>query len=115
MLILSMTLILGLIALGQARDAADVAWEVRRAKVVMSRLITTVPQGYATSAGVIDGFAWTVETTGTGAERPVEICRRAVALQYARSGREYAAATLAPCPLETSPDTASGSALDLGA
>ncbi|MDZ4370981.1 MAG: hypothetical protein U1C74_06125 [Phenylobacterium sp.] len=115
MLILSMTLILGLSTPGQARNAADVVWELRRVNVLMSRLITTAPQGYATSAGATAGFAWAVETLGTGTERPVEVCRGAVALQDTRSVRDYAAATLAPCPLETTLEAALGAAVDLGA
>lgn len=101
-LILSMTLVLSLRALGQAREAADVAWEVRRAQALLAHLMEAAPHRYAPSAGESDGFTWTVETAITGAERPIEVCRRAVSVHSARSGRDYAAATLETCPLEPS-------------
>jgi hypothetical protein len=100
MLILAMTLVMSLRALGQARDVADVAWEVRRADSLIAHLIEAAPHRYATSAGASDGFGWTVETTTTGAERPVEVCHRTVALENRRSGRTYRAATLEACPIE---------------
>jgi len=100
MLILSLTLVMSLRALGPAGDAAEMAWEVRRADSLIAHLIEAAPHRYAPSAGTSDGFAWTVETTITGAERPVEVCRRAVALENALSGRTYAAATLETCPVE---------------
>jgi len=100
MLILSLTLVMSLRTLGQARDAADAAWEVRRAHSLLAHLIEAAPHRYAPSAGESDGFAWTVQTTLTGAERPIEVCRRAVALKNERSGRTFAAATLETCPLD---------------
>jgi len=100
MLILSTTLVLGLTALGQARQVADAAWEARRAEALVSYLLETAPHTYASTAGNNGAFAWTVETTGTGAERPIEVCRRAVALRAVRSGRTYGAATLETCPLD---------------
>lgn len=100
MLILSMAIVLSLDVLQQARAAADAAWEVRRADSLMAHLIEAAPHRYASSAGESDGFRWSVETTVTGAERPVEVCRRAVALRNRTSGRRYAAATLETCPLE---------------
>jgi Tfp pilus assembly protein PilV len=100
MLILSTSLVLGLSALSQARRVADVARETRRAKVLVAYLLEAAPHTYGSSAGTRGGFAWTVETTATGAERPIEICHRAVALRASGSGRTYGAATLEPCPLE---------------
>lgn len=100
MLILSMSVVLTLAALGQARGAADVAWEVRRAGALMAYLIEMAPHRYATSFGETDGFSWTVDTTATGAERPIEVCRRAVALENERSGRIYRVATQETCPVE---------------
>lgn len=99
-LILAMALVLSLTALNQARDAADSASEVRRAHVLMAHLIEAAPHRYALSTGFSDDFAWSVATTVTGAERPIEVCRRAVALENGRSGRTYAAATLETCPTE---------------
>jgi hypothetical protein len=103
MLILATSLVLSLAALGQARDAADVAWEVRRADALLAHLIETAPHRYAASSGETDGFSWTVETTATGAERPIEVCRRAVALENERSGRLYRGATQETCPVEPGP------------
>jgi len=100
MLILAVTLITSLGALGQARRAAAVAWEVRRADTLIAHLIEAAPHRYAASAGTSDGFAWLVETTATGADRPVAVCRRAVSLENGRSGRLYRAATLEACPVE---------------
>jgi hypothetical protein len=100
MLILSLALVLSLRALGQAREVADVAWEIRRADSLLAYLIEAAPHRYEASGGTSDGFRWTVETAITGAERPVEVCRRAVALKNLKSGRAYAAATLETCPLE---------------
>jgi hypothetical protein len=102
MLILSMALVLSLQTLGQARDAVDMAWEVRRAGALADYLLEAAPHRFAPSAGVQDQFSWRVETTLTGAERPVEVCRRAVALENQRTGRRYAAATLETCPVEPS-------------
>jgi len=42
-----------------------------------------------------------VETTTTGADRPVAVCRRAVSLENRLSRRTYQAATLEACPLLT--------------
>jgi hypothetical protein len=100
MLILAMTLVMSLRALGQARDVADRAWEVRRAETLIAYLIEAAPHRYEASAGARDGFGWRVETTTTGAERPVEICHRTVALENRHSGRRYRAATLEACPVE---------------
>jgi len=101
MLILSMTLVLSLSALGQARDVAEVAWETRRAQSLLSHLIESAPHRFEASAGSSDGFTWAVETTTTGADRPVAVCRRAVTLENRLSGRSYQAATLEACPLLT--------------
>jgi hypothetical protein len=100
MLILSLALVLSLRALGQAREVVEVAWEVRRADSLIGHLIEAAPHRYEASAGTSDGFRWTVETAITGAERPIEVCRRAVGLTNLRSGRAYAAATLETCPVE---------------
>lgn len=99
MLVLSLTLVMSLRAIGQARDAAEVAWEVRRADALIAHLLQAAPHSFEASAGSSDGFAWTVATTMTGAERPVEVCRRAVSVQYRPSGRLYGAATLETCPV----------------
>jgi len=101
MLILSMTLVLSLTALGKARDVADVAWETRRAQSLLSHLIETAPHSFEPGAGVSDAFTWAVETTTTGADRPVAVCRRAVSLENRLSRRTYQAATLEACPLLT--------------
>lgn len=99
MLILSLSLMMSLSALGRAREVADVASEVRRAQVLMVHLMETAPRRYGSVAGLSDEFAWSVETVVTGAERPIEICRRALTLKNARSGRTYAAATQEVCPI----------------
>jgi hypothetical protein len=99
MLILALTVVLGLRTLQQARQAADVAWEYRRAQSLLAQLMETAPRRYAESAGLRDGFRWTVETTATGAERPIEVCRRAVDLKNVRSGRTYGVSTLEACPI----------------
>jgi hypothetical protein len=99
MLILTVVLIMSLRGLGQARDAGDLAWEARRANSLLAHLIEDAPHRYEVSTGTTDGFSWQVETTGTGAERPIEVCRRAVTLA-SRTGRTYRAATLEACPQE---------------
>jgi type II secretory pathway pseudopilin PulG len=98
-LILATVLILSLVALGQARAAADVAWEARQARVLLDNLLQTGPRQDQPLVGRTGAFTWILRTETTGAERPIAICRRSVSLEHAQSGRSYAAATLETCPL----------------
>ena len=103
MLMLALSLGLAQQALGRARDVADVALETRRAQTLLTGLIERGTPSFAVQDGESDGFRWRVETTTTGAERPIEVCRRAVSLENLRTGRAYRAATLEACPLEPAP------------
>ncbi|MDZ4372183.1 MAG: hypothetical protein U1C74_12265 [Phenylobacterium sp.] len=98
-LILATALILSLAALGQARAAADVAWEARQAKVLLDYLLQTGFHQDQPLVGKTGAFTWVLRTEATGAERPIAICRRSVSLEHGQSGRSYAAATLETCPL----------------
>jgi len=95
-----MALILSLRALQQARDTAEVAWELRRAQVLLAHLLDTAPWRYAASSGESDEFTWAVETSPIGAERPIEVCRRAASIENVRTGRAFRAVSLETCPLE---------------
>ena len=99
LLILSITLILSLTALQQARAAGDMAWEVRRADSLLAEAMGTAPRRLAASAGEVAGFAWTVETSPTGAEQPVALCRRTAVVESLATGRTFRAATLETCPV----------------
>lgn len=98
MLILSMSLAICFGALARARDAAAAAEEMRRADALISYLMTTTPHREVPSSGVTDGFKWTLRLGITGAERPIAVCQRDVALESSKSGRVFRAATLETCP-----------------
>ncbi|TAJ28467.1 hypothetical protein [Bosea sp. (in: a-proteobacteria)] len=97
-MILALGLILSLQAVTQARHAAAMAWEVRRAHTLLTHLMESAPRSFDEQQGDSDGFSWRVEVQLTGAERPVEVCRRSTTLTNIRSGRNYSAATLEACP-----------------
>ncbi|WP_340643888.1 hypothetical protein [Phenylobacterium sp.] len=99
LMIISMTLIMSFKAMAQAGQTTAAATEVRRAEALLSYLLESTPRGYEVAAGRTDGFAWRVELDATGAERPVEVCRRAASLTSVDSGRTYKAATLETCPV----------------
>jgi hypothetical protein len=99
LLILSTTLIMSFQALQQAGRTAQAAGEARRAQSLITFLLETSPRVLETRQGQQDGFSWRFETDATGAERPIEVCRRSVTLQSQASGRTYAAATLETCPV----------------
>jgi len=101
LLMLSLTLIFGLRAAGEARHAADQASEARRAQALMAGLLNRGPRTFSDSSGTTDAFSWSLQTRGTGADQPVAICHRAVALTGLASHRVYRAATLETCPVET--------------
>lgn len=98
LLIISTTIVLTLHALGTARRAAMAADEVQRAHTLLNHLMLSAPRQYEAANGQTDGFAWTVETTPTGAEAPVEVCRRFVRAVHPTSKRVYAFSTLETCP-----------------
>ncbi|MFZ3004791.1 MAG: hypothetical protein WA047_01360 [Phenylobacterium sp.] len=98
LMILALGLILSLQAVTQARHAAAMAWEIRRAHTLLTHLMESAPRSFDELRGDSDGFAWRVQVQLTGAERPVEVCRRSTTLTNVRSGRTYAAATLETCP-----------------
>lgn len=95
--ILSLGLILGLSGLSQARNAGELASETRRAELLITHLMQSGPRRFEAAEGESGGFAWSLETTPIGAERPIALCRRAVALKSA-SERSFQAVTLESCP-----------------
>lgn len=98
LLMISLTLVYGLRAVDQAENAAARAEEIRQATRLLSELMATAPRSYAASSGATDRFDWTVVTQITGAERPIEVCRRAIELRDRKSSRAYAASSLEICP-----------------
>jgi len=102
MLILSLAIIFSLDAGRQARVAAEQAREVSRARTLLAQLVETGPRTFDDTTGASDDFTWTVQTRATGGERPIEVCHRQVLLTNIGSRRNYQAATLETCPIETS-------------
>lgn len=100
LLILSVSLVLSLGALAQARETTDLAWELRRAEARLSHLLDAGPRRLTASAGVSGGFGWSLETQPVGAEQPIALCRRAARIVAIASGRTFEAATRETCPLE---------------
>jgi len=98
LMILSLAVILSMTALQQARQAANAALEVREAGILLSRLLESGPRSMEPASGQAQGFAWALNTTPTGSERPIEVCRRQALVTSAASGRSYAAATQETCP-----------------
>lgn len=98
LMILSVTVVLGLVALQQTVGVSEAAWEARQAHTLIRHVMNTGPRDLGGAAGEAQGFSWRLETQLTGADRPIPICRRAVSLVAADSGRGYKAATLTPCP-----------------
>jgi len=98
MLVLALTTTLSLQALRVARDAADRTRELRGAEALLGALLADGPRRFGVVEGRDAGFGWRLETQATGAERPIELCRRAAELRSERSGRVYAAVTLETCP-----------------
>lgn len=101
LLILALTVTLSLQALLQAQRTSDRAAEIGAARALIDNLMAAGPRSLVPAEGVAGAFAWRVKTEATGAERPVEVCRRAVEVVEAESGRTYAAATLSVCPEAT--------------
>jgi hypothetical protein len=100
LLIFALALVFSLQAGRQARAAADQASEVRQAHTLLAQLLETGPQQFEDASGAAGAFSWQVETRTTGAERPIEICHRQVAVTNLRTKRAYRAATLETCPLQ---------------
>lgn len=100
LMIIALATILSFRAIEGALQATTSAWEVRRAQALIGRLLDTAPRTYRPHEGATDGFSWRLETQLTGADRPIEICRRSVRLINLRTDRRYDAATLETCPLE---------------
>lgn len=103
LMIISLAAVLSFRALEQANRAAESGWELRRAQVLASRLMDASPRTYVASTGTTDGFTWRLETNPTGADRPIEVCHRAVKLTNVSTRRTYEVATLETCPLEQFP------------
>jgi hypothetical protein len=100
LLMISLTVVLSLEALAQARRTAALALETRQAGALITELFLIAPDSFATLTGEREGLAYRVETTLTGADRPIEVCRRAVRVTRTATGRTYQAATLTICPVE---------------
>jgi hypothetical protein len=102
LLIFAIAMAFSLQAGRQARLAADQAREVREAQVLLAHLIETGPSRFEDAMGATGGFTWRIETRLTGAEQPIAICHRQVAIRNARTQRAYQLATLGSCPVEAS-------------
>ncbi|WP_310542642.1 hypothetical protein [Phenylobacterium sp.] len=98
LMLLSTAIIMSLIVMEQARRVTVLATEVRRAQSLMTMLLETPPEALEDLSGQATGFTWRLQTRPTGAERPIEICRRSVDLVSASGGRAYQAATQVTCP-----------------
>lgn len=98
LMILSLASILSFRAVLQADRVATFARETRVAQTLLDDLMRTAPRSFVDAGGEARGFNWTVETRRTGAERPIEVCRRRVVVVNGESGRRYWAATLETCP-----------------
>jgi hypothetical protein len=98
LMIISLTLGLSYAAIQNAEASGRMADEATRADALLRDLIEGRDDALGTDAGSRDGFTWRVETQLTGSDRPIAVCRRAVAITNMRSGRAYATSTLQPCP-----------------
>lgn len=98
LVILSTAVILSLQAMAGAKQAAALAWEVRRAKVLTIQLLETGPRRFEEATGSDREFDWRLVTQATGAERPIAICRRAVSLVSRARHKSYSTSTLVTCP-----------------
>jgi hypothetical protein len=98
--ILGMTLSLSLVAADRATRAARLAQEIRLADALLRDVLVSGPRSLRPLSGVTSGYAWTVETQVTSAERPIEVCRRYVQLTALSSSRRYWASTFETCPAE---------------
>ena len=98
MLILALSLGLSLQAVQHAEQAADQAQEIRQADSLLNTLMTDGPAVRGPLAGVDRGFAWALDTEPTGADRPIELCRRAVQVTSQATGRMFRTASLQTCP-----------------
>jgi len=103
MLILALTAILSLQALDVTRKAAERTAELRGADALIGALLADGPRRFGAVEGRDAGFGWRLEIQATGADRPIELCRRAVELRSERSGRAYGAVTLETCPPADAP------------
>lgn len=98
LVILSTAVILSLQAMAGAKQAAALAWEVRRAKVLTVQLLETGPRRFTETTGSDRDFDWRLVTQATGAERPIAVCRRAVSLVSHARHKSYSTSTLVTCP-----------------
>lgn len=98
LVILSTAVILSLQAMAGAKQAAALAWEVRRAKILTVQLLETGPRQFEEASGSDQGFDWRLVTQATGADRPIAICRRAVSLVSHDRHKAYETSTLVTCP-----------------
>jgi hypothetical protein len=98
--ILAMTLGLSLVAADRAIRAARLANEIRQADALLRDILISGPRSLRPLSGATADYAWTVETQVTGADRPIEVCRRYVQLTSLRSTRHYWASTSETCPAE---------------
>lgn len=98
LVVLAMSTALGLSALHQAHRVATRADETHRAQTLLTQVLEAGPRSFATSSGLRDGFAWRLDTTTTGTEQFIDVCRRAASVRLGEGGRIYRAATLETCP-----------------
>lgn len=103
LMIIAMVLIEGLGAARNAGQASEMALDLRRAHQLLVHLMEMAPDRLGEQTGVSQGFAWRVETSITGGERPIEICRRSVELTRQNTRRHYEMASLQSCPATPEP------------
>lgn len=99
LMLLAVSLVFSLTTLQQAREIGRVAGEYRRADLLLGQLMAETPRRLLAQDGVRDGFRWQVEMAATGAEQPIALCRRSVAVLSEATGRQFHLSTLETCPL----------------
>lgn len=98
LLIISLSVIFSLQSIDQTKRVGELAWELRQAQTALSYLLEFAPSQFEASEGQAGDFTWRVQTDETGAEQPIEICRRAATLTSVETGRVYNGALFVTCP-----------------
>jgi hypothetical protein len=98
LLIIVMTIVMSLAVADRAKQAARVSQDIRQANALLRDLLVSGPRTFQTVTGSTGPFSWTIQTQVTGADRPIEVCRRLVQMTSSVSARQYAVSTLETCP-----------------
>jgi hypothetical protein len=99
LLIVALTVILSLTVAERAGRAAQLAQDTRQADSLLRDLLVSGPRSLQMVSGVTGGYQWSIETQITGADRPIEVCRRFVQIASPAPVRRYWASTMEPCPI----------------